>query len=151
MTVRRQTGQSGQAPDTASPEVELQVQRLDRWLWFSRAVKSRTLAAAQIEAGKIRVNLVKITKPSYCVKPGDVITSAANKDVRILQVKALGMRRGPAPEAQLLYEDKTPQPVARDPTDTASLEAHGSGQREAGSGRPTKRERRQFERLQGRN
>ena len=150
MTVRRQTGHSGQAPDTASPEVELQAQRLDRWLWFSRAVKSRTLAAAQIEAGKIRVNAVKITKPSYTVKPGDVITSAANKDVRILQVKALGARRGPATEAQLLYEDKTPQPVARDSSEAASLQVQGSGRREAGSGRPTKRDRRQLERLQGR-
>ena len=150
MTGRRQADPAGQAPEVTDQEGGAQAQRLDRWLWFTRAVKSRTLAAAQIEAGKIRVNAVKVTKPSYNVKPGDVITSAANKDVRILQVKALGVRRGPATEAQLLYEDKTPQPMVRDSSEAASLLVQGSGRREAGSGRPTKRDRRQLERLQGR-
>jgi len=122
-------------------------QRLDRWLWFTRAVKSRTLAAAQIEAGKIRVNAVKVIKPSYTVKAGDVVTTSAQKEVRILRVLAPGVRRGPAVEAQLLYEDLTPKPVKPDAQNPHPAE---SGYRDAGSGRPTKRDRRLIERLQGR-
>ena len=124
-------------------------QRLDRWLWFSRAVKSRTLAAAQIEAGKIRVNAVKALKPSQTVKPGDVITSSASKDVRILQVTAIGSRRGPAAEAQRLYADLTP-PRSSKPDREAKSQA-ASGRRDQGTGRPTKRDRRLMERLQGEN
>ncbi len=128
-------------------------QRLDRWLWFARSVKSRTLAAALIDSGKIRVNAVKVVKPSFGVKIGDVVVSAANKDVRILQVKGLGARRGPASEAQLLYEDLTPVPTATPlgGAADATLEAANNGRRDQGSGRPSKRDRRQLERLQGRN
>ena len=140
----------GSAAGDSAPEVmgatavPTSAQRLDRWLWFSRAVKSRTLAAAQIEAGKIRVNAIKVIKPSQTIKPGDVVTSSASKDVRIFRVKALGARRGPATEAQLLYDDLTPKPAAGGGDEA-------TGQRDAGSGRPTKRDRRQLARLQGRD
>ena len=134
----------GSAPEVMGATAGTSAQRLDRWLWFSRAVKSRTLAAAQIEAGKIRVNAIKVIKPSQTIKPGDVVTSSASKDVRIFRVKALGARRGPATEAQLLYDDLTPKPAA-------GGGGEAIGQRDAGSGRPTKRDRRQLARLQGRN
>jgi ribosome-associated heat shock protein Hsp15 len=123
-------------------------QRLDRWLWFTRAVKSRTLAAGLVEAGKIRVNAVKVIKPSYALKAGDVVTSSAQRDVRILRVAALGSRRGPAAEAQLLFEDLTPKPVKTDSSGDSRAAAN-NGKREPGSGRPTKRDRRLLERLQG--
>src|SRR5262245_25432937 len=83
-------------------------QRLDRWLWFARLAKSRTLAAELVSAGKIRVNRVKAAKSSQLVRVGDVITSAARIEIRIVRVRALGSRRGPATEAVALYEELTP-------------------------------------------
>lgn len=151
MAVRRKAGSGdggAMAPDqTAAEPIGQHEQRLDRWLWFTRAVKSRTVAAALIEAGKIRVNAVKVVKPSYMVRPGDVVTSAAQKDIRILKVNAPGLRRGPAKEAQLLYEDQTPKPVHADGFGENRLLPKKSGHRDAGSGRPTKRDRRLIDRL----
>ena len=122
-------------------------QRLDKWLWFIRLAKSRTLAATLVASGKIRVNKVRIDKPSHSVKIGDVITAAVGRDIRILKVAALGDRRGPAPEARTLYEDLTP---AADATKShARAGAAGQGERAAGSGRPTKRDRRALQRLKG--
>jgi ribosome-associated heat shock protein Hsp15 len=137
----------------SDPDVELgpAAQRLDRWLWFARIFKSRTLAAGLIEAGKIRVNAVKVLKPSYNVKPGDVITSSAQRDVRVIEVKGPGTRRGPALEAQALYCELTPKPIAMTPAGADLRKTLNSGQRESGAGRPTKRDRRLFERLQGRD
>lgn len=153
MSPRRQSGpiHDDIMPHDQGLEAGLRGQRLDRWLWFSRTVNSRTLAAALIEAGKIRVNGVKVVKPSQSVKHGDIVTSTARKEVRILRVASLGVRRGPAAEAQLLYEDLTPlQPASGGEAGSASLSISG-GRREAGSGRPTKRDRRLIERLQGRD
>ncbi len=126
-------------------------QRLDKWLWFARIVKSRTLAASLVTSGKIRVNRVKAEKPSHWVKPGDVITSSAQREIRIFRVLRPGMRRGPAVEAQTLYEDLTQR---TGPDSTADNLRQGAaskiGAREPGAGRPTKLERRQTERLKGR-
>ncbi len=136
--------------DEADEKSGASSQRLDKWLWFTRAVKSRTLAAGLIEAGKIRINAVKVIKPSYALKAGDVVTSSAQRDVRILRVAALGSRRGPPAEAQQLYEDLTPKPVKADGSEAAANQAAArNGQRQPGSGRPTKRDRRLLERLQG--
>jgi len=111
-------------------------QRVDRWLWFARMLKSRTLAAALVEAGKVRVNSTRIDKPSRHVKVGDVLTFPLGNQVRVLKVLDTGTRRGPAPEAQALYEDLAP--VAAKPSPDVLPDA----EREAGSGRPTKKERR---------
>lgn len=80
------------------------VQRLDKWLWFSRVLKSRTLAAQLIADGGVRVNRVRTTKPSHSVRPGDVLTIAIRGRVLVLRILATGERRGPATEARLLYE-----------------------------------------------
>lgn len=80
-------------------------QRIDKWLWFARMVKTRTLAASIVSRGQVRLNKVKIAKPAQEVGPGDVITLAAHGRVRVLKVLAIGTRRGPASEAQTLYED----------------------------------------------
>jgi len=119
-------------------------QRIDKWLWYARVAKSRTLAAELVGDGKVRVNRSRIEKPSHIVKAGDVLTIAIGPRVRVLEVRAPGSRRGPATEAQQLYADLTPPPTPRDPaSDPRSLE---SG-RDAGSGRPTKRDRRLTDKL----
>jgi ribosome-associated heat shock protein Hsp15 len=114
-------------------------QRLDKWLWFARMVKSRTLAAQLVEDGKVRINRLKAAKPSQTVRPGDVLTIALRDGVEVVKVLAPGVRRGPPAEARLLYEPLTT--LGR-----AGLAAAG-GQREPGAGRPTKRERRRTDRL----
>lgn len=79
-------------------------QRLDRWLWFSRLVKSRTSAAQLVSDGKVRVNRVRILKPSHAIHPGDVLTVVLRGQVRVVKVVECGHRRGPPLEAKLLYE-----------------------------------------------
>jgi ribosome-associated heat shock protein Hsp15 len=80
-------------------------QRLDKWLWYARIVKSRSLAAKLIEEGCIRVNRQRAVKASVVVKCGDVLTAALQGRVRVLEVRGLGERRGPASEAQTLYAE----------------------------------------------
>lgn len=87
--------------------------RLDKWLWQARFVKSRSLAAKLIEGG-MRVNSLRIAKPSYAVGAGDVLTFALGARVRVVRIVDLGTRRGPAPEAQALYEDLSPPPPEPD-------------------------------------
>ncbi len=137
------------------PRPARDTQRLDKWLWFARLAKSRTLAAELVSAGKVRVNRVKAAKSSHLVRVGDVITSAARLEVRVVRVRALGARRGPAPEAAALYEELTPGRSAADPAQPSPAPegAQGSrvsspqGLRTRGSGRPTKKERRLTDRL----
>jgi ribosome-associated heat shock protein Hsp15 len=115
-------------------------QRIDKWLFFSRAVKSRSLAARLVVAGRVRINRDKAAQASDLVKPGDVLTITLERTVRIWKVVAPGTRRGPAEEARTLYLDMTPAPVSNKEADTAP-------QRDPGSGRPTKKERRQTDRF----
>ena len=79
-------------------------QRLDRWLWFARVAKSRTLAAELVVLGKVRVNRVRAVKASQTLRPGDVVTLVLAGRVLILKVLAPGIRRGPAAEARRLYQ-----------------------------------------------
>ncbi len=119
-------------------------QRLDKWLWFARFYKSRTLAAAACNGGKIRVNRAPVAKANTAVKVGDVLTFARGPHVRVIEVAALGVRRGPAPEAATLYVDLQP-PEPRKAAPESQEQAH----RAPGSGRPTKRDRRQIDRIRG--
>jgi ribosome-associated heat shock protein Hsp15 len=80
-------------------------QRIDKWLWFARIVKSRTLAAKLVSEGRIRVNSIRIETPARAVGPGDVLTVALERDVRVLRILANAERRGPYPDARLLYAD----------------------------------------------
>lgn len=118
-------------------------QRLDKWLWFARVIKTRTLAAGLVTDGHVRVNRERIVKPSQTVRPGDVITVAVGPRVRILEVVAAGERRGSAVEAQALFRDLTPPPEPRE------ANSPGDALRDLGSGRPTKRDRRLTDRLKG--
>jgi len=83
-------------------------QRLDRWLFFARAVKSRTLAQKLIEAGSIRVNSQRTLRTDQPVGPGDVLTMTLGARLLVWRVLDAGSRRGPAGEAAQLYEDLTP-------------------------------------------
>ncbi|MET3794895.1 RNA-binding S4 domain-containing protein [Aquamicrobium terrae] len=119
-------------------------QRLDKWLFFARAVKSRSLAAKLAVSGRVRINRDKASQASDPVKPGDVLTITLDRRILVWKVLETGARRGPAPEARTLYEDLSPAPSqAAIPDAQAPL-------RDTGSGRPTKKERRLTDRLHGR-
>jgi ribosome-associated heat shock protein Hsp15 len=81
-------------------------QRLDKWLWYARIVKTRSLAAKLVEDGCIRVNRQRMVKPAATVKCGDVLTATLNGRVRVIEVLGLGERRGPPAEAQALYAER---------------------------------------------
>ncbi|MDH3703716.1 MAG: RNA-binding S4 domain-containing protein [Alphaproteobacteria bacterium] len=117
--------------------------RIDKWLWHARFFKSRTLAAKRVTAGGLRVNRKIVKKPNHPVQTGDVLTFATGPRVRVVKIAALGERRGPAPEARLLYEDLTPPAVQA----AADAPSQKTPSREPGAGRPTKKDRRAVERL----
>lgn len=79
--------------------------RIDKWLWHARFLKTRSLAAALVEAGEVSVNEAAVKKTSQVLKPGDVVTFRLGKHWRRVRVLTMGERRGPAPEAQALYEE----------------------------------------------
>lgn len=112
--------------------------RLDKWLWFARFVKSRALATRLVADGNMRINGTPTHKAHYAVRAGDVLTFALGTHIRVIRIAALGTRRGPAPEARLLYEDLDP------PTPAATAPEPAFEQRDARIGRPTKRDRRRI-------
>jgi ribosome-associated heat shock protein Hsp15 len=92
-------------PITASDRAS---RRLDQWLWFSRFVKSRSLAARLCAAGVVAVNGVPVAKANHAVRIGDTVALTFGGWRRTSRVAALGSRRGPAPEARSLYEETAP-------------------------------------------
>ena len=118
----------------------MEKQRLDKWLFFSRAVKSRTLAQKLIETGAIRVNSELTERTDHKVGPGDVLTMTVHERLLVWRIVDAGERRGPATEAAGLYEDLSPPPLPRE----QQIAPHAA--REAGAGRPTKKERRDTDR-----
>ena len=80
-------------------------QRLDKWLWFARFVKSRTLAAKLVSDGFVRVNGQRAETPAKAIAVGDILTVAVARTTAVVRVEALGTRRGPAPEARQLYSE----------------------------------------------
>jgi len=116
--------------------------RLDKWLWHARFARTRSLAAKLVAQARFRINGNPTEKAHHAVRPGDVLTFPLGPHIRVIKVLALGARRGPAPEARLLYEDlDPPKPIGSTPKE-APVAA-----REDGAGRPTKRERRAIDRL----
>jgi ribosome-associated heat shock protein Hsp15 len=79
--------------------------RLDQWLWFARFVKSRSLAARLCAAGAVAINGIPVKKPNQSVRIGDLVVLPQGGWQRSVRVLALGVRRGPATEAQRLYEE----------------------------------------------
>ncbi len=94
-------------------------QRLDKWLWFARFAKTRSLAARLIEDGFVRVNGQRADAPAKALAVGDVVTVAAQHVTAAVRVRDLGERRGPAPEARLLYTDLSAAPSAGPSPDEA--------------------------------
>lgn len=120
-------------------------QRLDKWLWFARVIKTRTQAAALVTDGKVRINRQRTDKPSLSLKPGDVVTVTVRGHIRVLKVLGAGERRGPPAEARQLFEELTePSPPKARGTDAT---APSPVERASGAGRPTKRDRRLIDRL----
>jgi ribosome-associated heat shock protein Hsp15 len=117
-------------------------QRIDRWLWHARVVRTRSAAAGLAASGHVRVNGQRIDAPSRPVRPNDVVTVALDRTVRVLKVLGFAERRGSADEARALWQDLEP-PSGRVKQDEPPA------RREPGAGRPTKRERREIERLTG--
>lgn len=117
-------------------------QRLDKWLWFARIVKTRTLATALVSSGRVSVNTQRVSRPSRMVREGDVVTAAIHGRVRVLRILEPGIRRGPADEACTLYDDIGPPAP---PRGTRPPRLYAPALREKGAGRPTKRDRRRIE------
>ncbi|MFY9240769.1 MAG: RNA-binding S4 domain-containing protein [Roseovarius sp.] len=134
---------SGDATDAAAgsaPEGGAEKLRVDKWLWQARFFKTRALAAKVVTAGHVRVNSNRISKPATTVRTGDVLTFAQARIIRVIRVEAIGTRRGPAPEAQTLYTDLSPQPDPATPRDPVPHTP-----RYEGKGRPTGRDRRKLD------
>jgi len=103
MQIRRAATDSIRSGDDPSPQHRRQ--RIDRWLWHARVVRTRGAAAALADAGYVRVNGARIDAPGRMVRTGDVITVALDRGVRVLKVTGFAERRGPAGTAASLYED----------------------------------------------
>ncbi|QRM29870.1 RNA-binding S4 domain-containing protein [Microvirga sp. VF16] len=80
-------------------------QRLDKWLWFARFAKTRTLAAKLVTSGFVRLNGQRTDNAAKAVAIGDVVTIALSRTTLVVRVEGLGERRGPALEARQLYID----------------------------------------------
>jgi ribosome-associated heat shock protein Hsp15 len=120
-------------------------QRIDKWLWHARVVRTRPAAAALAVSGHVRINGQRIDAASRAVRLGDVVTVALDRSVRVLKVAAFAERRGAAESARILMEDlapaseQIPSPRAAEP----------AGVRQPGTGRPTKRDRRAIAHFRG--
>ncbi|MGV8833751.1 MAG: RNA-binding S4 domain-containing protein [Devosia sp.] len=121
-------------------------ERLDKFLFFARAIKSRTLAQKFIESGAVRVNSERTDRSDLKVGAGDVLTMALRDRIIVWRIVDPGTRRGPASEAQGLYQDLSPPvlPKAEQSPYDAAIAPRGDG-----AGRPTKKERRDTDRFRG--
>lgn len=118
--------------------------RLDKWLWHARFFRSRTLASEFCETTGVRIAGQPVRKAHYQLRVGDVLTFPLGDHVRVIRVLSLSERRVSAPLAREFYEDLAP-PSPRD----ASVPRISVGERDAGSGRPTKADRRALLRWKG--
>ncbi|MGK5533715.1 RNA-binding S4 domain-containing protein [Streptomyces sp. URMC 129] len=116
--------------------------RVDAWIWAVRLIKTRSLAGAACRGGHVRVNGERV-KPAYLVKPGDEVRLRYEGRERIVVVKQLLRKRVGAPVAAEAYVDNSPPPPPREVALAVPV-------RDRGAGRPTKRDRREIERLRGR-
>lgn len=163
MAKQQSTRIQPEEPTDAAITDDGQRQRIDKWLWHARVVKTRTLAQKLVNGGKVRVNREKVLAASAQVKTGDVMTIALPSRVRVLRVAGFSERRGSATVAQALFEDLTVAPdhgrsdtifvtageSGRDANDASRRqgghdrhpEGHPGGQ---GVGRPSKHDRRKL-------
>lgn len=121
-------------------KASLETQRIDKWLFHARFIKSRARATKLVNAKKLRINGEKIRKASYNIKPGDILTFHINDLIKVIEILAINLTRRPFVEAQLLYDDQSPEPEDNNASDADWLKPI---MRERGAGRPTKKQRRQ--------
>ena len=122
-------------------------QRLDKWLWCARFFKSRGLASKILAGGRLRLSGKVVNKAHQLIRLDDVLTFPQGPFIRVVKVLYLAERRGPAPEAQMLYEDLEPiEEQRQSKTETLELDS-ASSRRDPGEGRPTKEDRRAIDRL----
>ncbi len=117
--------------------------RIDKWLWAARFYKTRSLAAQELDKGRIQLNGHAV-KPAHDIKPGDKLTLRQGTVLREVQVLGLSMQRGPAPVAQALYEESADSLEKR----LLAAEHRKLNSEPAASiehGRPTKRDRRSID------
>jgi len=119
--------------------------RLDRWLWAARFFKTRALAAAAVAGGKVQVNGTR-AKPAKQLQVGDGVRVRVGPYEWLVNVRALSERRGPPKVAQTLYEESPEGRAARERL--AELHKIAPAPTYQGKGRPTKKERREIERLE---
>ncbi|MDN3269403.1 RNA-binding S4 domain-containing protein [Streptomyces sp. MA15] len=115
--------------------------RIDSWIWSVRLVKTRSMGAAACRGGHVRVNGERV-KPSHSVRVGDEVRVRVETRERVVVVKRLIRKRVGAPVAAQCYLDNSPPPPPREAVAPAGI-------RDRGAGRPTKRDRRELERLRG--
>lgn len=117
-------------------------QRIDKWLFFARIAKSRSVAQAKIFSNQVKLNGTVVSQPSRLVHPGDRLEIQGERGVLVLEIRQSGARRGPYEEARLLYEE-----LASPDRPGERSSALDQAMRVAGSGRPTKKERRALDRV----
>lgn len=128
----------------ADSDVAHESQRIDKWLWCARIFKTRSLASKFVADGNVRITriqnndetTVRAEKPSTLVRDGDTLVFTRGEQLRILVIQACAKRRGPASEAQSLYDDQSPPPPTKEEKKALPFS------RERGAGRPTKKDRR---------
>jgi ribosome-associated heat shock protein Hsp15 len=130
------------------PEGEGGRVRLDKWLWAARFFKTRSLATEAVGGGKIEVN-GESAKPAKLVRPGDTIRVRLGGFDHVIVVRALAERRGSATQAQALYEETSDSREARQ-RQADQLRLARAGMPVDDAGRPSKKDRRDIERLRRR-
>jgi ribosome-associated heat shock protein Hsp15 len=121
--------------------------RLDKWLWAARFFKTRSIASAEVDGGHIELNGER-AKPAKQVKIGDELRIRLNQNTHVVRVRALADRRGPATEAQQLYEETAESRAERERLAEQRRLAPTPAYEEGG--RPTKRDRRDMSRVKRR-
>ena len=117
--------------------------RIDKWLWAARFFKTRSLAGAAIESGKVEVNETRV-KPAKMIDAGDMVAIRLGPYQFVVEVLAISDKRGPAPQAQKLYKETTESAKRRE---ELAFQRKAQTQNETREGRPTKKERRDIEKF----
>jgi ribosome-associated heat shock protein Hsp15 len=119
--------------------------RIDKWLWAARFYKTRSLAAEELDKGRVQLNGHAV-KPSHDIKPGDTLALALRQGpvLREVLVKGLSMQRGPAPVAQALYEESA-ESLEKRLLAAEQRRLHSEPAQSIEHGRPTKRDRRSMD------
>ena len=123
--------------------------RIDKWLWAARFYKTRSLAVDEIDKGRVYINEQEV-KPAREVKAGDTVALRQGPVVRTVVVRGISSQRGPAPVAQQLYEE-TAESLALKARAAEQRHLHPEPASSLEHGRPTKRDRRSLDKVQGKD